>query len=312
MQEQSLRICPHTVKELLLLWLDTQKEQVKPSSYSTYRCIVHRRLLPWWGDVVIAQVDQSLVAAFAEEKRRQGMSEKTLYDAVNILNAAFRYGAQQYQFVNQGLGYRCRKGACRDVRTLSLAEQRQLERYLHSQITAKNVGILLALYTGLRIGEVCALRWGDIDLQARCIKIERTVQRIQTAPGKTALYFGTPKSAASVRQIPIAACLLPTLQSVAAGRSPEDYLLSGNAVCVEPRAYQYYCKKVFAAADLPGDIHFHTLRHTFATRCVESNLNVKAISKIMGHSSVQITLNLYAHPSFQFLLEQIQRLDFPA
>ena len=160
------------------------------------------------------------------------------------------------------------------------------------------IGINLSLYMGLRIGEVCSLQWKDIDLEKRILTVSKTIQRVQCRTGAkhTKLIITEPKSESSKRTIPIPDCLLPMLRQFK--DSIEVYVVSGRKKPVEPRTMQYRFAKILHNADLPS-FHYHSLRHLFATRCVELGFDVKTLSEILGHSSVEVTLNRYIHSDLE-------------
>ena len=164
----------------------------------------------------------------------------------------------------------------------------------------------LSLFTGLRIGELCALKWKDVDLSNKTVSISKTIQRIRTDFG-TKLVITEPKSNSSVREIPVPECIMPILKKFSADK--ECYLLSGTSKPVEPRVMQYRFQKLLKKAKLPS-IHFHALRHMFATNCVEMGFDVKSLSEILGHSGVEITLNRYVHSSLERKKQFMKKLKF--
>ena len=166
----------------------------------------------------------------------------------------------------------------------------------------------LSLFTGLRIGELCALKWADIDLMNRTNSVSKTIQRIKSH-NCTQLVITEPKSISSVREIPIPDCILPLLKKFCS--NADFYILSGTAKAVEPRTMQYRFQSLLKKAKLPS-IHFHALRHMFATNCVELGFDVKSLSEILGHSGVEITLNRYVHSSLERKKAFMKKLKFAA
>ena len=164
-------------------------------------------------------------------------------------------------------------------------------------MTLTGLGILISLYMGLRIGELCGLTWADIDIKNRVLYVRRTVQRICSCNSdgkKTKIVISAPKSDTSFREIAIPEFLAEYLTAF---KGDDDcYILSGSEKIVEPHAYQYRYKKVLSESN-SGDHTYHRLRHTFATNCIESGFDVKTLSEILGHSSADITLNRYVHSS---------------
>ncbi|MBP3856662.1 MAG: site-specific integrase, partial [Ruminiclostridium sp.] len=157
-------------------------------------------------------------------------------------------------------------------------------------------GIAVCLYTGIRIGELCAMQWKDIDLEKRTLTVKKTIQRIQTPDNtkRTKLVITEPKSQSSIRIIPIPECLAEKLGSYVGNE--DDYILSGTSKPVEPRTMQNRFARILKNANLPS-LHFHSLRHAFATKCIALGFDVKTLSEILGHSSIELTLNRYVHSS---------------
>lgn len=193
---------------------------------------------------------------------------------------------------------------------LTPSEQTALCRYLTADLTHRNAGILLSLYAGLRVGEVCALRWEDFVLEDRLLYVRRTMQRLQNlSPDgpRTMIVETPPKSATSVRTIPMPEELVRILLSLP-GRH-EGYFLTGSLTqCVEPRVMQYHFSRVIAACGI-DKANYHALRHTFATRCVELGFDVKSLSELLGHSTVTMTMDRYVHPTMEHKRTHMQRLS---
>lgn len=196
------------------------------------------------------------------------------------------------------------------MRVLSVAEQVTLAKHLKEDGRAIALGILLALYTGIRLGELCALRWEHVDLHEKALYIRSTLQRIPNLSGvgpKTHVTITPPKSKCSLRKIPLPNFLVALLESAAI--HSQAYLLTGvEWRFMEPRTMQYHFKRYIATCRI-ADANFHCLRHTFATRCIELGFDVKSLSEILGHSNVNITLNRYVHSSFDLKRENMAKLS---
>jgi len=167
------------------------------------------------------------------------------------------------------------------------------------------------MLTGMRIGEVCALRWADISLTDRTIRVHSTMQRLknydETSTAKTKIVVTTPKTDTSFRIIPLTHFAAELCRSMDP-HDPEAYILTGTAQFMEPRVLQYRFKKHTAACGLEG-MHFHALRHTFATRCVEVGFEIKSLSEILGHASTAITLERYVHTSIELKRANMDKLS---
>ena len=247
-------------------------------------------------------------------RKLEEISTKTVRDICTILKSVLRYAEKEYGLHDIAGNMVLPKLQRTDKDILTLREQRKLETYLweHRQ-KPRCAGILICLYTGLRLGEICGLQWRDIDRKRHVLYINRTLQRVTETRSdhekKTKLISGEPKSGASVRAIPLPRSFWILLREMSGEMRDEDYFLSGNAEPIEPRNYQYFFKKTLADCELRY-VNFHTLRHTFATRCVEAGMDIKTLSEILGHTNTNITLSYYVHSSMQSKRKQMNRLKF--
>ena len=194
----------------------------------------------------------------------------------------------------------------------TIDEQTRLERYVQSDIDGMKLGVLISLNTGLRIGEICGLRWSDIDFRENTLSVQRTVYRIANNDGdgpKTKLIAGDPKSASSYRVIPIPSYLIPTIAEYREKSISECVVANNKYSLPDPRTYQYRFKRYLEACEIPYR-NFHALRHVYATRCIEVGVDIKSLSEMLGHSNVSITLNTYVHPSLEHKRNQIELLGF--
>ncbi len=297
-----------TVGDLLTEWLCAISPRVKPSTLSNYRMKVEKHLIPAFGTIRHDALHVRQVQAFIEQKIAEGLSPRYVSDIVVILKSAYKYASRTYQLPNPLVHVILPKKKKTEIHILDARQQKRLQMYLQSKQNRTSMGIMLTLYTGLRIGELCALRWEDIDFAKRTLTINHTMQRIQHEDGlhKTQLTITDPKSASSKRTIPLAACLIPLLQQFMTKGS--DFVLSGNEKPIEPRTMQYRFAAILKKANLPS-VHFHALRHMFATNCIALGFDVKSLSEILGHSSVEITLNRYVHSSMEQKRHYMERLS---
>jgi integrase len=198
----------------------------------------------------------------------------------------------------------------RNMRVLSRLEQEKLSRHLIANPGMYNTGILVCLFTGLRVGEICALSWEDVSFDDKIIHVRHTLQRVQNKPGsnpKTRLSITSPKSPKSVRFIPIPDNLFPVICKHKCA-SDGFFLTNSCEKCVEPRNMQGNFERVLDECGIEP-ANFHALRHTFATRCIELGMDVKSLSEILGHSNVTITMNRYVHPSMELKRKNMNLLS---
>ena len=299
--------------ELSEIWLRSIQASVKESTWIKYRNILKCSILPRIGDTNLSEINYSAVSSLCNDlmesggKDQSGLAAKTVADALSLIKAVVKYASRMKYMTDRtalDVSVKVKKAP---LRVLSVQEQQILIAELTEELDFTGLGIYICLFTGIRVGELCALTWNDISLENNMIHIHRTMQRIQTPDGekKTAILIAEPKSQCSIRDIPIAETLREKLmqQSV-----KEGYVLTGNNKYVEPRTMQNRFKSILERCGIL-DAHFHTLRHTFATRCIEVGFDVKSLSEILGHANVSITLNRYVHPSMELKQKNIDKLS---
>lgn len=289
-------------------WLELQKPQLKPASLSSYTNIINSYLIPKFGDRKISDISRaeftSLVFNLLEHggTTQQGLSASTVNTILTVAKNILYYASREKELSVADIKGIPIKQVKNDPPTLSKEDQKTLVQWLFGNLTPCNLGILLSLYTGMRLGEICALKWKDISKDDQSIAVYQTMQRIQRLDeNRTEVVVQAPKSASAFRRVPVAEEMAKLL---AANRKEDDaYLLTGEAErFVEPRSLQRHFKRALRECGLE-DINFHTLRHTFATRGIEVGFDPKTLSSILGHATVSMTLNRYVHPS----MEQKQR-----
>lgn len=289
-----------TIGEIADLWKEDKKHYVKLSTLSAYLLILQNHLLPYFG--AKNELNESDVQAFAMRKLAEGLSQKTVKDILVVLKMLNRFGAKSgwCDYVEWDVRFpsTCEK---KPLDVLTIQDHRKVLDYVQNHFTFKNVGIYICLTGGLRIGEVCALQWKDIDIEKGVVHISKTIERIYLTDGQedvphTRLVIGNPKTVNSVREIPMTTELYKMLKPFCRVMNPEYYVLTNDADPTEPRTYRNYYKRLMNRLGVPP-VKFHGLRHSFATRCIESNCDYKTVSVILGHSNISTTLNLYVHPN---------------
>lgn len=228
-------------------------------------------------------------------------------DILILMKSVFKYASHTYHVFNPMDGLIMPKKHKTEIRLLTQSEENRLMQIVMQNQNLTTLGIALAKMTGLRIGELCALKWKDIDLEKRNLTVRKTLQRIQVKGGnqKTKLILTDPKSETSKRTIPIPESMLDFLRKFHG--EPEQFVLSGSSKPIEPKTMQYRFVSILKNGNLPS-VHFHALRHMFASTCVKLGFDIKMLSEILGHSGVEITLNRYVHSSFEQKSELMNRL----
>lgn len=299
-EKQSFR--QMTLGEYMRLWQASIQMSVKKSTYANYDGLIRRHIDPVLGQIPLRKIDSNTIQAYVNQKLQTGrtdgkggLSAKTVRDIVGILKRSLTLAGMT-------LSIKLPKYSLPKLRVLTRDEQLALIKTAKGEKNTTGLGVMISLFTGIRIGELCSLKWSDISLDEGVIKINKTLQRIhncgQGGKSKTLISIDAPKSECSIREIPLPSFLVCHMAQLKKRACDEDYILSGNCGYVEPRLCQYRFKKFLREAGI-DDINFHALRHTFATRCVELGIDVKTISELLGHSNVNITLNRYVHPAFE-------------
>ena len=276
-------------------WLKYKKNTVKKSTYYNYSYSVEKYLYPKFADQDITQIKD--YNDFIE-KLTDTLAPKTVRDIITKLKEIINFYEEEHNTKLNIKKMSLPKMNKKEIQILSNKEKQKLEKYCIEQNSLKSLGILICLNTGLRVGEVCALRWENIDFESKKIHIEKTIERIYSKEeNKTIVIIDTPKSITSVRTIPINSKLYNILKQIRGKSKKTDFVLTGSSEhYVEPRNYQYYFKEILKRSKVKK-YKFHTLRHTFATNCIEAGMDIKSLSEILGHANVSITLNIYVHSS---------------
>jgi len=184
-----------------------------------------------------------------------------------------------------------------------------LETYIKMNMDFTKLGVLISLHTGMRIGEVCALSWDDIDLKAKVVHVRHTISRIRNEEPDSTKYklvIETPKTESSVRDIPLTPYLISALIILKSG-TVSPYVISSDSTFVNPRTYEYRYKKILKDCNMQ-QFNYHVLRHTFATRCIEAGMDIKSLSELLGHADISFTMKKYVHPSLDLKRMHIEKM----
>lgn len=286
--------------ELFESWLEDISIRVKPSTYESYYRCINKYVIPYFQQNKNKQITETTVIRFVKSIHEntclaESSKKKNLTIFKIALKEILKGAPEAFSIIEQ---VRFPKPEDKEVQVFSMKEQRLIEyAALHSK-DKRAIGIILCFYTGIRLGELCALKWSDVDMDTGTLSITRTVSRIkhfEEGANKTALFVGAPKSRKSLRKIPLPGFLLKMTEERRLLHENDDrYLFTGGDLPFDPRCFQKLYKKILLEAKVQ-DRKFHAIRHTFATRALELGVDIKTISEILGHSSVSITLNVYAH-----------------
>ena len=287
-------------------WLKYKKNTVKKSTYYNYSYSVAKYLYPSFAGKNITKIKN--YNNFIEELS-DTLSPKTVRDIVTKLKEIINFYEEEHNTKLNIKKMSLPKMNKKEIQILSNKEKQKLEKYCIQQNDLKSLGILICLNTGLRVGEVCALRWENVDFETRRIHVEKTIERIYSKEeNKTIVIIDTPKSITSVRTIPINSKLYNILKQIRGKSKKTDFVLAGSSEhYVEPRNYQYHFKEILKRSKVKK-YKFHTLRHTFATNCIEAGMDIKSLSEILGHADVSITLNIYVHSSDKIKRKYLEKI----
>ena len=289
-----------TIREIAAAWKEYKRPYVKQSTMAAYVLILENHILPTFGE------DNSLpehsVQAFVLHKIESGLSTKSVKDILIVLKMVMKFGVKKewMTYYEWDIKYPpSSENKVLDV--LSVSNHRKILNHIQSHFTFMGLGIYISLSTGLRIGEICALKWSDINVTDGILTVNRTIERIYIIEGEkkhTELVINTPKTKNSCREIPMNKELLGMLKPLKKVVNDDYYILTNDERPTEPRTYRNYYKRLMEKLDIPK-LKYHGLRHSFATRCIEVGCDYKTVSVLLGHSNISTTLNLYVHPNME-------------
>lgn len=299
-----------TFTQIVLQWLDESQGRITYSTKVKYEQLIRNYIKPFFDSYSCVELEETVLQKFYRSLNLQ-LSNGNIRTILMIVNNTL-----EYAYLNQILLERlyikpCLSKAKPMVHIFSTEEQIEIENYIFTHHDYPSLAVFLALYTGMRIGELCALKWSDLDFKKGSVEVTKTVQRLKTesnqATHKTELVLSTPKSSASYRIIPLPDFAGKYIADTYAGRKREGFLLTEHkGIPMDPRTLQYAYKKMLKRIGVPY-LNFHCLRHTFATRCVTMGWDMKTLSEVLGHSDIKITMEYYFHSSFEYKKEQMNK-----
>lgn len=295
-----------TFSVLASRWEAAKAPFVKPSSMSLYRVLVRRHLVPRFGG--LAAVTEADAQAYVLDELAAGYSRKTVKDCIVVLKMILRYGERLGLCPVPVWELKYPAGERRsEQEALTPEEARRLVRYCRDNFSFKNVGIYLGLSTGLRIGEVCALQWKDVDRDRKVVVVSKTVTMVYDGGGNH-LVTGSPKTVSSNREVPLTGSFRDFIRPFARVMNAECYIVSGSFSPADPRTLRAHFKRVLDDVGIRR-IRFHGLRHTFATRLIDAGCDYKTVSALLGHASIGTTMDLYVHPDLEQKRRAVDRLE---
>lgn len=302
-RHRNLPSCSMTVRIMMETWLSLRSADVKESSYQRYKMLIDKHVLPRLGGIRVGALTAQILSAFISNLMKEGrtdgrggLSAKTVGDILSIFKSALRLAGRSYTVDSALFDVKAPTPRGKAVYTFGEEECRLLTGRILEAPDLSGAAYLLALNCGLRIGEVCGLKWEDIDFTKRELAVNRTVLRIKNSL-RTEVVVQTPKTESSMRVIPLTAEMLLLLTSLRNTRRDDAFILSGSRTKpLEPRALQYRFRVFLKRVGLKHR-NYHALRHTFATRSIGKGFDAKTLSELLGHKNVRTTLQLYVHPT---------------
>ena len=289
-------------------WLSYKKRMIKKSSYSNYEYMINKYLRPYLQEKKIIELERYNFNDLINELNLE-LAPKTVRDIICVLKSILNYIENEYGGKIKTKKIIAPQLDVENIIVFSKGEKRKIEEYCTKYNDLKEIGILICMNTGLRIGEICALKWKDINLEKRIIYVQATLERIYDEKlNKTKVIIDKPKTKNSVRQIPISNKLYNILKPLKKKYEDDDFFLTGESErYVEPRSYQYIYKKILKKCKIHPH-KFHCLRHSFASECINVGMDIKTLSEILGHANVNITLNIYVHSSYQTKKKYLEKI----
>lgn len=296
-----------TLGEIAEEWRAYKRRLVKPASLAAYGLMLKNHILPCFGEC--RALSESGVQEFALRKLDEGLSIKTVKDILIVLKMVMKFGVKNGWMAHceWEVKYPTVAGAAA-IEILTVAQHRKILSHIRRNFSCDGLGVYISLTAGLRIGEVCGLRWADIDTERGVICVRRTLERIPaegTEGRRTRVVEGPPKTASSRREIPMSQELMKMTRHLKKVVNEDFFVITNSERPTEPRAYRNHYYRLLERLDIPR-IKYHSLRHSFATRCIECNCDYKTVSVLLGHSNISTTLNTYVHPD----MEQKKRCIF--
>lgn len=305
----------YTFKKICDEWLEYKKLSIKYSSYVKYDRVVHHYLIDYFGDYGINDISTHIIIQYFQDMLDKEYASSTLRSIRYVFKSVIQYSHKKYETKLIDMDFIRLKRKTKSLHIINQDEKRLLDKYIFTHYEPISLAIMMGLYAGLRLGEVSGLQWKDIDIDNQVIYVSKTVQRLKNNENnnkKTKLVVSAPKTVTSKRIVPLPIFVVNYIRDYQMNLKDYDeeyYFFSNEMNIPDPRNIQYHFSKICQLYDI--EAHFHTLRHTYATYCVMSDIDIKSLSEMLGHSHVSITLDLYVHSTIEFKKEQIKKIQDP-
>ena len=301
-----------TVESLCEIWEDSVRSSVKPSTYACYLTLIEKHIQAELGSISAGELTNRMILEFVGKKQRQGLSAGTVRLLLFLMKRIVQAGKERGIWPAEELSFRQPRQLSERKSMMEWEDFHKILGHLLHSRRSFDLGLLISLSTGIWVGELCGIKWGDLDLKAGILRVRRTVSRIRNVDAKeqeklsaekqrkTIVQIGPPKTETSVRDIPLPQFLVERLRERHEERrfSSQAYVLTGSVRFMEPRGVQRRFKNLLKKCGIEP-VNIHSLRHSFASKWIENGFDSKALSEILGHSSVKITMDIYVHSSMR-------------
>lgn len=296
-------------------WLEKKKFEIKKSTYCNYANLLKNNIVPVLGEVKFNELNGDVLQFFIYKAQGENsLSEKTTKDCLGIIKQIIADGQEEgiipkFVYSKRKLKYKKQNLIGNTKKTYTEEEYRKIINEILKDIDYKKLGILLGLFTGMRIGELCALQFKDIDFNNKLINVTKTLQRIYNPTqdiNPSEIQVTSTKTASSTRAIPITEEIKRILKKMNTGEN--NYILTGKSKYTEPRSFRRSYQNFMNSIGIEP-LKFHSLRHTFASINIENGNDIKTISEILGHSDVDTTLKIYTHTTEKQKTKAINKFE---
>lgn len=277
-------------------WLNYKYLTTKESTYAYYHFVVDKHIRNEFHNLKVSEINKKIVDKYVKDKiTNSNLSENTIRQLLKVLKLILKYAKIDVEVISP-------KNSKKEVTILTPREKKVLSEYLINNMNTESLCILLSLNLGLRIGEVCALKWENINLNNKEIKIDNTIVRLNNydkeVKTSTILTMVDAKTNTSIRVLPLSNYLIEIIKPLIKNKDKDSFILTSTNKFMDPRTFYNHYKNILKKCGITNN--YHCLRHTFATNCIDNGLNIKALSQILGHANVQTTLSTYVHSNIEY------------